>query len=160
MIITIILFIISLLLEGIIPNLLIDFVPFFLLAVVCASSEKLKKNKYYTLIFIFGVISSLFYTTTLFLNGFIFLFLGYLLKHFLGKKDNFFKMFFTYILICIIYILIMILFTFSYNSNSLYYLGKAILNSALINILYFLIIYMIYFVKNYIFSNRKNKKSY
>lgn len=159
MIITIILFLLSLLLEGVIPNLLSGFLLLFMLCVITLSSKILEKKAYYIIIFIFGVIFDLLYTSVLFIHGFIFLFLGYLIKLMVNKNDNFIKMFFTYILISVAYILIMIMFTFSYNNYDFYSLGKILLNSFVINVLYFLFIYMVYFVTNHLFSNTKNKKN-
>ena len=89
---TVTLLFISIILEGIIPNLLRDILPLFTVAIIIISSTfKIDDKEFYISIFLSGVVYDLFYTSTLFLNGFIFVFLAYLSKMLVDKNINFIK---------------------------------------------------------------------
>lgn len=157
MIIVIVFFLLSILLEGIMTNLLTGFLFFYIISLIVISYNVLSEKKYFVIIFIVGIIFDLIYTSTLFLHGFIFLFLGYLTKLISNRKDGYVKKLITYIILFLTYSLIMVVFTISYNKYDFYELIKIILNSFIINILYFSVVY---FVINYLFCNRKKTKTY
>ncbi len=161
MITTIILFIISFFLEGLLPNVLRNITPYFIICIITISPLNVKNDRVlYLTCFISGVIYDLTYTNTLFLHGFIYLFLMLLSKMILGVKGDFIKTFACYILNILIYILIIILFTFFYKSYNIYKIIQMIYDGLIINILYFLLVYLTYFVINCIFKNRLKKRSY
>lgn len=161
MIITIILLMISVLLEGILPNLLRNITPFFVISVILLGGINSKDDKtLYLTCFIFGVIYDLLYMNTIFLHGFIYLFLAWLTERMMPKKSNFIKAFLCYFLFVIIYVLILILFTILYKSYSIYRVIHILYDGLLINIIFFLLVYLTYFVINCIFKNRLKKHSY
>lgn len=158
---TIILLFISIILEGIIPNLLKDTMPLFIISIIIISSTfKIDNKEFYISIFLSGIIYDLFYTSTLFLNGFIFIFLAYLSKILTDKNINFIKTLFYYYLLSFLYILIMFYFTYFYVPKSLLNLLILYKNNIIINSLYFTIFYIsLIGIKN-IISNRYKKHSY
>ncbi len=161
MITTIILFIISVLLEVVVPNVLRNITPFFVICVIAVASANVNnKNAFYLSSFIFGVIYDLTYTNTVFLHGFIYLFLSWLSLTFLAKKGNFIKTFLCYFILIITYLLIVILFTVFYNSYNMYDVVHILYDGLIINVIYFLIVYLTYNVTNYVFKNRFKKSSY
>ena len=94
---SIILIFISIILEGIIPNIFRDIVPLFIISIIIISSTfKIESKNYYISIFILGVIYDMFYTSTIFLNGFIFLFIAYISKSLVNSQTNFIKAIFYY----------------------------------------------------------------
>ncbi len=160
MIVTIILLLISVLLEGIIPNLLRCITPFFVICIILIGGINSKNDNYfYITCFIFGIIYDLLYTNTIFLHGFIYLFLAWL-SNLIPKKSNFIKTFFYYLSFILIYALILFLFTFLYKSYSIINFIHILYDGLFINIIFFLISYLIYFVINCIFKNRFKKRSY
>lgn len=161
MIVTVILLIVSILLEGIIPNLLRSITPFFVISVILLGGINSRDDKtFYLTCFIFGVIYDLLYMNTIFLHGFIYLFLAWLGGKMLSKKDNFMKVFACYFLFIITYVLILILFTTLYKPHSIDRVIHILYDGLLINIIFFLLVYLTYFVNNCIFKNRIKKHSY
>ena len=74
MILAIFLLFISVFLESIIPNLIREFIPFFMIAaIIIISSFKIGDKKVYTTIFIFGVCYDLLYTNLIIFHGFLFI---------------------------------------------------------------------------------------
>ncbi len=161
MIITIILLLISILLEGIIPNLLRCITPFFVISVILLGGINNNDSKtFYLTCFIFGVIYDLLYTNTIFLHGFIYLFFAWLSSVILPKKSNFLKVFGYYLLFMVTYVLLLILFTFLYKSYSVINIIHILYDGLFINTIFFLFVYLTYFVINCIFKNRLKKHSY
>lgn len=161
MIITIILLLISVLLEGIIPNLLRCTTPFFVISVILLGGINNKTSKtFYMSCFVFGVIYDLLYTNTIFLHGFIYLFFAWISSIILPKKTNFIKVFGYYLLFMVIYVLFLVFFTFLYKSYSVISIIHILYDGLIINIFFFLIVYLTYFVINCIFKNRLKKHSY
>lgn len=161
MITTIVLFIISILLEGILPNVLKNVNLFFIISVIVLGNINKKDDKFFYLIcFIFGVIYDLLYTNTIFLHGFIYLFLAWTCSKVISKKNNFINMFFCYVFLMITYVMTLIIFTLPYNSYSIIKIIHLFYDDFIINVFYFLIIYITYFAINCIFKNRLKKRSY
>ena len=161
MITTIILFMLSVLLEGIIPNVLRNVTPFFVIAVIVIWGMNFKNQRlFYYISFIFGVLYDVIYNNTLFLTGFIYVLIAFLCFNINGKKKYFIKVFFTYLLMCLLYIIIMVLFTFSYNQYNFKKVSDILCDGLIINVIYFLFIYLIYIVINCIFGHRLKKSSY
>ena len=154
MTITIILSLLSCILEGVISNLLINMNLYFIIIVISISSLFIEKSKYLYIIFlIIGIIYDCIYFNTI-LNTFIFpflLFISYNLKN----KRNIFYAFFNYTILNISYIIIFYFFTMPYNNISFSY----IFNIKIINIIYFLLVYVIYFIISLIKRNSYNKKN-
>ena len=79
MIAIIILFLISLFLSSIMPNILREFIPFFMIAViVIVSSFKVEEKNIYITCFLFGVIYDLMYTNLVIFHGFLYVFILFL----------------------------------------------------------------------------------
>lgn len=152
-----ILLLISILLEGILPNLLSGFIFFFVIAdIVLLCNFALDKNCY-VYIFILGIFYDFFYTSFIFLHGFIFLFLYYLIKKLFKEENGYIKQLFIYLLSTAIYILIMIIVTINYNNYDFYMLINMFLTSLVFNIMYFS---LSYFVIKKLFWNTKKIKTY
>ena len=114
---TIIIMIVSLLLDGIItnylpyiPNHLSLFTPLLtVITIFIITPLYQKKNKqYYVLLFIFGIIYDLFYTNLLFLNAFLFAGIGFISKYIYKNYEL------TYIRLIIYLILIISLYELGY----------------------------------------------
>lgn len=154
MIITVILSLLSLFLEGVLSNLLINMNLFFVIIVISVSSLFMEKSRYLYIVFlIIGIIYDCVYFNTI-LNTFVFpflLFIGYSMK----RKKNVFYAFSNYIVINISYIIILYIFTMPYNNITFRYLC----NIKIINIIYFLLVYIIYFIISLIKRNSYNKKN-
>lgn len=161
MILAIFLLFISVFLESIIPNLIREFIPFFMIAaIIIISSFKIEDKKVYTTIFIFGVCYDLLYTNLIIFHGFLFILLFYICKIILKNSKNFFFMIFTYYLLIAIYCLIMFLFTMIYSNTNYIYLFIIIFKSLFINSIYFIITYVLFIGINCLIRNRNKKRSY
>ncbi len=161
MIITIILFIISILLEGVLPNILRNITPFFVICVIILGSiYNNNQDKFYLSCFVFGIIYDLIYTNFIYLHGFIYLFLAWISFSLLNKKSGFIKIFLTYFLQMFIYVFILVLFTFFYGHYDFYKIIHILCDGIIVNIIYFLLVYLTYFVINCIFKNTNKKYSY
>ena len=161
MILAIFLLFISVFLESIIPNLIREFIPFFMIAaIIMISSFKVKDKKVYTTIFIFGVCYDLLYTNLIIFHGFLFILLFYICKIILKSSKNFFLMIFTYYLLIVIYCLVMFLFTMIYSNVNYVYLLLIIFKSLFINSIYFIITYVLFIGINCLIRNRNKKRSY
>lgn len=159
--IMILLFVLSIILESIVPNLLKGFIPLFVIAIILVSSTfRLKENAFYVVIFLSGLLYDFLYTNTIILNAFIFLFIGYLSKMIVGDKIGFFKLLFFYYLLSCLYFLIMFLFTYLYLPHNLINLLSKYINSIAINTFYFLMLYLLFIGVKQVISNRNKKHSY
>ena len=146
MIITIIIMLLSILLDGIFLCIFKDFISFFYLScMIILFMINENKKRYYIIIFIFGMIYDLLYNNTLFLDGFLYLFIMYIINFFIKNSNNFIKMFFSYNLSIIIYIIFMYVFAIYFNNDILrtFLLVK---RSIIINYLYFIIIYITIYI--------------
>lgn len=149
----IIFIIISLLLDGIINNLLpfIDlslFTPLLtLISIIIIYPLYIKKKKEYLItLFITGIIYDLLYTNQLFLNGVIFLIIGIIIMNLYNKISiNYLIILLFSLLIIIIYILLtgLILLIFNVVPISINKLLYIIKNSILLNLIYSEILYII-----------------
>lgn len=158
---TVTLLFLSIILEGIIPNLLRDIFPLFTVAIIIISSTfKIDDKEFYISIFLSGVVYDLFYTSTLFLNGFIFVFLAYLSRILVDKNINFIKALLYYYLLSFLYIIIMFYFTYFYVPKSLIYIITIYKNNMIINSLYFSLSYLVLVGLKNITSNSYKKHSY
>ena len=161
MILAIFLLFISIFLESIIPNLIREFIPFFMIAaIIIISTFQIEDKKIYTTIFIFGVCYDLLYTDLIIFYGFLFILLFYICKIILKNSKNFFFMIFTYYLLIAIYCLIMFLFTMIYSNANYVYLLLIVFKSLFINSIYFIITYVLFIGINCLIRNRNKKRSY
>ena len=145
--------IISLLLDGIINNLLpfINlslFTPLLtLISLIIIYPLYIKKEKEYLItLFITGIIYDLLYTNQLFLNGVIFLLIGIIVMNLYNKISiNYLTILLFSLLIIIIYILLtgLILLIFNVVPISINKLLYIIKNSILLNLIYSEILYII-----------------
>ncbi len=159
--ITIFLFLLSIMLEGIIPSLFKDIMPLFIVVMIIISSTFNIENKYlYIIIFLSGIIYDLLYTSTIFLNGFIFIFIYYISKMLIDNNINYIKAIFYYYILSILYIIIMFYFTYFYIPKSIMYILNLYIKSIIINTLYFTFLYTIFIGIKNIISNRNKKHSY
>ena len=152
-----VLLVISILLEGILTNLLSGFIFFFAIADIVLLCNFSPNKNYYVYIFILGICYDLFYTSFIFLHGFIFIFLYYLNKKMFKEKNEYIKRLFIYLLSTAIYILIMIIVTTNYNNYNFYIIINMFLNSLVFNIIYFSLSNFV--IKN-MFCNRRKIKTY
>ena len=153
--IPIVILIISLLLDGLLTN----YLPFlindlsFLTPLLTVSSiiiiypfYRKKENKYYLLLFIFGMIYDLFYTNLLFFNGILFVIIGIISKYIYKNYGlSLVKIILYIILIISIYESLTGIILFSFNivsitSNRVFY---KITHSLLTNIIYIELVYLI-----------------
>lgn len=156
MILSIIILFISLLLDGIITNVVKDFFSFFTISsLLIISLLNIDSKRVFILSFITGVIYDLTYMPSIFLSGFIFLFIIFLFRYFLNNKCNFIKVSIVYILSIILNYSILILFTYFYISYNFSYVISNLLNSFIINYIYFIFLYLML-----VDSNSYKKSSY
>lgn len=161
MIISILLLSLSLLLSSVIPNLLRDFIPFFMIsAIVIISVLSIKEKDMYIIIFIFGILYDLLYTDLVIFHGFIFIGILYLSKIILKDSKNFFFIIFNFYLMVILYSILMYLFSFLYTSLNIILLINMVIKSLLINFIFFIIIYVLFIGIKCLISNTKKKNTY
>ena len=153
MIITIILLIISLFLDNIIPNLLKNMTLFLTFIVIMLSAINLKENKCVLWIIIFsGLLYDLLYTRFLILHMSVFFAFYYVSLNINLKNHILIKTYLIYLLYIFLYVFIMSVVT-SYSGDYIKVINHVI-NGLLIDTIYFLLVYLIYFVRNWLFSNR------
>lgn len=138
--------IISFLLDGILSNILTKpFIPLFsIVSLVVIENYKKDKKKYLINCFILGLLYDLVYTNTLFLNGLLFLLIGFIILfcfNFLTHRLD------IDLLISILSIILFRIFSFLiykmfYNVSS-YLLLPSIYNSLIINLIYCIVIYLL-----------------
>ena len=161
MIACIFLFIISLLISSIVPNIIREFVPFFMIAVIIIiSSFKIDDKRKYIITFIFGVLYDLFYTNLVVFHGFIFVIILLFSKLIIKASKNFFKMIFTFYLMVFCYSVLMYLFSFLYANLNLLTLINTIIKSLLINSVFFILIYILFIGIKCLISNRRKTLTY
>ena len=161
MIACIFLFIISLLISSIVPNIIREFVPFFMIAVIIIiSSFKIDDKRKYIITFIFGVLYDLFYTNLVVFHGFIFVIILLFSKLIIKASKNFFKMIFTFYLMVFCYSVLMYLFSFLYTNLNLLTLINTIIKSLLINSVFFILIYILFIGIKCLISNRRKTLTY
>ncbi len=161
MIACIFLFIISLLISSIVPNIIREFVPFFMIAVIIIiSSFKIDDKRKYIITFIFGVLYDLFYTNLVVFHGFIFVIILLFSKLIIKASKNFFKMIFTFYLMVFCYSVLMYLFSFLYTNLNLLTLINTIIKSFLINSVFFILIYILFIGIKCLISNRRKTLTY
>lgn len=152
---------ISLFLESVLPNLIREFIPFFMIGtIVIISTFNTDDNKMCMMVFISGILYDLLYTDLIIFHGFIYLGVLLLSKLILKKSNNFFLMIFTYYLLVIIYSIIMYLFTFFISNVDFIKVFSLILKSLFINSLVFIFYYIIFIGTKCLIRNRRKKHSY
>lgn len=161
MIFAIILFFISLFLELLIPNLIKNFVPFFILTSIIITTLLVEEEKKcYILLFIYGIIYDLISADTLLLNAFLFITLGFITRKLINNGINFIKAFFIYIMEVLLYIVFMMFFTILYSSNNYIMFFSNIISSILTNICYFTLSYACFIGIKCLVSNTKKNSTY
>ncbi len=161
MIATGIILFVSLISESVLPNLIREFIPFFMIGtIIITSTFNIDDKKMYIMVFIYGILYDLLYTDLIIFHGFIYLGVLFLTKFILKGTLNFFKMIFSYYLIIIIYSIIMYLFTFFIASIDFMNVFSLIIKSLLINSLVFILYYIIFIGTKCLIRNRRKKHSY
>ena len=120
-----------------------------------------KKNNYYKIIFITGIIYDIVYTNTLFFNALIFMLIGFLIiqtNRLLSK--NIINIFLISILIIIFYRIATytLLVLIGYIKNDIYNLFNSIYSSLFIKILYGMLLFKLVNHKKVFFINKYSKK--
>ena len=161
MIIYSIFLLISLFLESIIPNLINNFIPFFIISlIILVNIFNLDLRKIVIITFIFGVLYDLLYTDFIILHGFLFAFILYVTSSFINDRKNFFLMLVFYYVSCVFYSLFIYLISFLYTNVYILDIVNIFLSSIIINTMYFIIIYLIFILVNKIITNKKRFKAY
>lgn len=145
---SIIILIISFLLEGVLSNYLPHFLsPLFTLTSLIIIHSLLDDNeKYYKYAFLIGFVYDLFYTDTIIFHALIFLFMAFIISKLnLVLSDNYVNLILITILLIAIYRVVtyLLLVLVSTMSFSLYSLIFSILNSIIINVIYSVILFFI-----------------
>lgn len=152
---------ISLFLESVLPNLIREFIPFFMIGtIVIISTFNADDNKMCMMAFVSGILYDLLYTDLIIFHGFIYLGVLLLSKLILKKSNNFFLMIFTYYLLVITYSIVMYLFTFFISNVDFIKVFSLILKSLFINSLVFIFYYIIFIGTKCLIRNRGKKHSY
>lgn len=159
MIYAVILFIVSFFVEFLIPSIIKNFIPFFVLTSILISAFLIDDKKYYILLFIVGVIYDFICTNGAFLNSFLFLILGIIIKKIITSKGNFLITLCIYYIEILIYILLILMFSFYINTNYVLLFSK-IINSLLLNTCYFLLAYFNFIGIKCLTGNTHKKHSY
>ncbi len=161
MIICILILLFSILLSSVIPNLIIDFIPFFTIAsIIVIGTFNVDKKDIYLITFIFGIIYDLLYTDLVILHAFLFVSILFLSLRIMDGLKNFFLMIALFYLICVLYSLFMYLFSISFSSLNIYIIINLLSKSFLINTLYFILLYVIFIGIKCLIGNKKNHLSY
>ena len=153
--IAVVLMIISLLLDGILSNFLpflvndlSFFTPMFSIVCIfiCYPFYRKSEIKYYIILFVFGIIYDLFYTNLLFLDGCLFVILGYF-SYYLQKVFGlgYFKMIiYAMVMVCTYEVLFsLILFVYNMVPITITMVLYKIVHSLILNILYLELLYVI-----------------
>ena len=159
MITTILTFIISILLESVFSNLFKNILFLFDISLIVVSSKYIEK-KYFFIICIFGIISSLIFSPSLFLYGISYLLIAYLSKLLINKNSSFIEEIIIYILLSYLHVVVIFIFTLGNYNSGYIYLTNLFFNSLPINIFYYLILYLIYYAIYGRISNRLKKRTY
>lgn len=159
MITTILTFIISILLESVFSNLFKNILFLFAISLIVVSSKYIEK-KYFFIICIFGIISSLIFSPSLFLYGISYLLIAYLSKLLINKNSSFIEEIIIYILLSYLHVVVIFIFTLGNYNSGYIYLTNLFFNSLPINIFYYLILYLIYYAIYGRISNRLKKRTY
>lgn len=159
MITTILTFIISILLESVFSNLFKNILFLFAISLIVVSSKYIEK-KYFFTICIFGIISSLIFSPSLFLYGISYLLIAYLSKLLINKNSSFIEEIIIYILLSYLHVVVIFIFTLGNYNSGYIYLTNLFFNSLPINIFYYLILYLIYYAIYGRISNRLKKRTY
>ena len=156
MIICILILLFSILLSSVIPNLIIDFIPFFIIAsIIVIGTFNVDKKDIYLITFIFGIIYDLLYTDLVILHAFLFVSILFLSLRIMDGLKNFFLMIALFYLICVLYSLFMYLFSISFSSLNIYIIINLLSKSFLINTLYFMLLYFIFIGIKCLIGNKK-----
>lgn len=151
----IIIILISLLLDGLLTNylpyLVNDlslFTPLFTLISISLLYPyyRKKEKEFFIMLFITGIIYDLFYTNLLFVNGILFLLIGYLSKFIYRRYElGYFKLIIYIVLIVVIYesSLVLIIMIFNLVPVTLIKLLYKISHSLILNIIYGELLYFI-----------------
>lgn len=159
MILSIIMLLISLLLE-IVFNVFRGQFFFFILSIIVIISKYKKDNRMYLALFITGVLYDLFLTDLIFIHGIIFMFLYYINNYLLNKKRNILLMLLVYFLNIIIYSLFFILLGLITSNISIGLIIAILIRSIFINTIYFILMHYIYNVILRLIKNKDNNLSY
>lgn len=158
MIKTIIIIILSLLLEMILPNIFINYIPFiFIGAVIIISSFNLNDRFIYITIVIYGFIYDLLFTNFIILHPLLLFLIILLSKKVLNKTNNIFYYLFFYLLVIILYTLFINVIT---TNNNLLYFYNNIKTILIINTIIYLIYYLSFIGIKCLIKNKHKNHSY
>ncbi len=156
----VILLIISFLLEGILSNLILSFVPCFMISGIVLGSLLVKSNKaYYVITIIFGIIYDLTYSSTFVLNTSIFFLISYVIKM-IDNDKNYFITILKFYLSIIIYGLLKSLISIGIIGSFTIQGILDLLRSTLLNTTYFSLFYLLFIGIKRVINHRKEKSSY
>ena len=161
MIAIIFIFLVSFILESLVPNLIKDFIPFFIIGSIIISYLLINdRKKLFKIIFIVGILYDLLYTNLVIFHAFMFIFLLWLVKVVVKDSKNFLIILFSYFLLIIIYSIIMYLFSSICTNISILKVINVLFNSLLLNLIYFIFIYMIFIGIKCLICNITKKRTY
>lgn len=160
MIYYIILLTISFFAEGILSNLMLSFIPCFMIASIILGNILVKQDKfYYVITIIFGLIYDLTYSNTFILNTSIFFLISYVVKM-IDNDKNYFIVLLKFYLGIIIYGFLKLLTSVSVIGHFAFYAVLCLLKSILLNTIYFSILYLLFIGIKRVIVHTKEKKSY
>lgn len=161
MIAIIFIFLTSFILESLVPNLIKDFIPFFIIGSIIISFLLINDTKkLFKIIFIVGILYDLLYTNLVIFHAFMFIFLLWLVKVLVKDSKNFLIILFSYFMLIIIYSIIMYLFSSICTNISVFKIINVLFNSLLLNLIYFIFIYMIFIGIKCLICNITKKRTY
>lgn len=159
MIFTIIVLILSILLEIISSLLFKNTILFLILAdIILLYGINKSEKRYFIIIFIIVILFGILYKVSLFLDGFIYVFIIYIFKNLIHNKYNFIRLFLVYNLSILIYVIITYLFSFYSNINIISII-LLIKNNLIFNYIYFIVLYLIIYIIYYFKRNITKKHS-
>lgn len=144
MILFYLLLIFSFFIEGILPNIFRDYMPLYILSVIVIFNSMNINNKNILIsLFIFGIIYDLTYTNFIFIHGFIYMAIYYILNKVL-VDTNFFKLILMYYLVILLYTFTILIFPVLLSPDNVLYLIVTMIKSIFFNSIYFVFIYVIF----------------
>ena len=159
MIISTIILLISFLIDGILSNLLKDFICYFFISALIICSIYNKNKKFHYIIILFGLFYDICYTPSIFLNTLLFLIIFFISNKILDSY-NIIKVTYNFIILITLYTILMFIFTIPYNVLNINLLINKFLNSIIINYCYLIFIYLIIFAAKCLNGNSLKKHSY
>ena len=160
MIYYIILLTISFFAEGILSNLMLSFIPCFVIAGIILGNMLVKQDKfYYAITIIFGLIYDLTYSNTIILNTSIFFLISCVVKM-IDNDKNYFIVLLKFYLGIVIYGFLRLLTSASIIGHFAFYTVLCLFKSMLLNTIYFSVLYLLFIGIKRVIIHTKEKSSY